>query len=168
MINVTGLRSLTIETNVFDESVDFYSKIWNLTRLPIDSDGQVFFRGTGPESYILSVKRGDRPCLSKVTLALPDRQAVDHAAGAYVGVLRQHLAGYQQTDGYGKTSDDHRGSPRCCWRELDGLAHGLMHQFRCAANVAWRPDMIKAPAATRDAVDSAPVLRRAGCGRQST
>ena len=89
MINVTGLRNASIQTPKYDESVEYYSDVWGLTQVPGDNDDETFFRGTGPESYIFSVRRSDHIGFANISLALGDRASVDEAAnelkaGGYV------------------------------------------------------------------------------------
>lgn len=82
MTTVTGLRSAIIQTNAYEQAVKFYSNTWGLDQVPGGDVDQTFLRGTGADNYIFSVCRGDAVGLSRIALALPNREAVDNITGS--------------------------------------------------------------------------------------
>ena len=80
MPNVVDVRGLILRCPAFEAAVDFYGGSWGLDR--IDHSGGAdgaFFRGTGPEAFVLGLVPGPERAIVALRFALESEAAVDAA-----------------------------------------------------------------------------------------
>jgi catechol 2,3-dioxygenase-like lactoylglutathione lyase family enzyme len=109
---VTAVRSVELGVRDLDASAEFYQDTWLLEPAGRTTAAR-YFRGAGPEQYVLAI-RGDRaPGFVRINLAAADRAAVDelHAAlGATpLTVLHAPRDFDEPAGGYGFAFDDGEG-----------------------------------------------------------
>jgi catechol 2,3-dioxygenase-like lactoylglutathione lyase family enzyme len=73
---VTGVRSIELGVRDLQESADFYTKIWALEEIASEGDS-IYFRATGSEHHVLTIRQRGKPNLLGVHFAAPDRAAVE-------------------------------------------------------------------------------------------
>src|ERR1700745_1961689 len=78
MVNsrVTGVRSIELGVRDLHQSAEFYSKIWALEEVASEGDS-IYFRGTGSEHHVLTIRQRPKPALLGVHFSAPDRAAGD-------------------------------------------------------------------------------------------
>ncbi len=77
---VTGVSSIEFAVRDVDRAAAFYTETWALEEIE-GENGVRYFRGTGPDRYILALHRGDAPALLRINLTAPGRDAVDALRG---------------------------------------------------------------------------------------
>jgi catechol 2,3-dioxygenase len=73
---VTGVRSIELGVRDLHQSAEFYGKVWALEEVASETD-TVFFRATGGEHHVLTIRERPKAALLGVHFAAPDRAAVD-------------------------------------------------------------------------------------------
>ncbi|WP_263247056.1 VOC family protein [Saccharopolyspora rosea] len=73
-----ALRSVSLRTENFADSAEFYREIWGLTPVETDRDA-AWLRGTGSEHHIVELRRSERNGLGKIAFALGTPAEVDEA-----------------------------------------------------------------------------------------
>jgi catechol 2,3-dioxygenase len=78
MVNsrVTGVRSIELGVRDLQQSAEFYSKIWALEEVASEGDS-IYFRGTGAEHHVLTIRQRPKPALLGVHFSAVDRRAID-------------------------------------------------------------------------------------------
>ena len=79
MIDIKGLRGLTLLSTNLERSADFYERLWGLERLNSGDLPGVYFRGSGSEPCILGFEPGERRGVAALRLALESPAAVERA-----------------------------------------------------------------------------------------
>jgi catechol 2,3-dioxygenase len=73
---VTGVRSIELGVRDLQQSAEFYTKIWALEEVSSEGDS-IYFRGTGSDHHVLTIRERAKPSLLGVHFSAPDRAAVD-------------------------------------------------------------------------------------------
>ena len=79
MIDIKGLRGLTLHCTDLNHSSEFYEKIWGLQRLDSGGLSGTYFKGSGREPCILGLEPAESRGVSALRLALDSEAAVDQA-----------------------------------------------------------------------------------------
>lgn len=79
VVQLRGLRSVTLQVPDPVLSKDFYNQVWGLGVADAD-DRRFWLRGTGPEHHILKLEEGARNALGGVSFAVGTPREVDEAA----------------------------------------------------------------------------------------
>lgn len=112
---VTGVRSIELGVRDLQQSAEFYTKIWALEEVSSEGDS-IYFRGTGSDHHVLTIRERAKPSLLGVHFSAPDRAAVDQlcakargygVAGVGVPALLSGAAG----GGYGFRFETPDGLP---------------------------------------------------------
>ena len=77
--DIAQVRHVGLFSPSLQEHARFYSDVWGLERV-IEDDDAVFFRGTSPEYFLLSLHQGRAKGLHHIAYAMPDDAAVRRAA----------------------------------------------------------------------------------------
>src|SRR5258708_27166248 len=73
---VTGVRSVELGVRDLHQSAEFYTKVWALEEVCAEVDC-MYFRATGGEHHVLTIRERPKPALVGVHFAANDRAAVD-------------------------------------------------------------------------------------------
>jgi len=73
---VTGVRSVELGVRDLHQSAEFYTKVWALEEVCAEADC-MYFRATGGEHHVLTIRERPKPALLGVHFAANDRAAVD-------------------------------------------------------------------------------------------
>jgi len=81
---VTGVRSIELGVRDLQQSADFYTKIWGLEEVSSEAD-TIYFRATGGEHHVLTIRQRPKPALLGVHFSASDRNLVDQLCGKAKG-----------------------------------------------------------------------------------
>ena len=73
---VTGARSIELGVRDLQQSAEVYTQGWGLEEVLSDAD-TIYFRATGGEHHVLTIRERAKPALLGLHFAAPDRAAVD-------------------------------------------------------------------------------------------
>ncbi len=103
MAQVTSLRHVDVAVPDFDEQLDFYDRVWGLTRVDGDKDIAFMAAEGSPEQYIYRIRKADEKRLDLIAFGADSPEDVDQLAAdlAQAGVRFVSEPGQQQTPGGG-------------------------------------------------------------------
>ena len=78
-LEIGQIRHVALFTPRLKAHARFYTDVWGLDQVSEDADA-VYFRGSSPEQFILSLHASDRRGLHHIAYALPDEESVERAA----------------------------------------------------------------------------------------
>src|SRR5262245_39424716 len=78
-LNVAQIRHVGLFSPRLSEQAHFYSEVWGLERVA-ESNDAVYFRGTSPEYFLLSLHRGPTKGLHHIAYAMDGEKSVQRAA----------------------------------------------------------------------------------------
>jgi catechol 2,3-dioxygenase-like lactoylglutathione lyase family enzyme len=149
-LEIGPLRHVSLFTPRLEDHARFYSEVWGLDSIRQTRD-VIFFRGSSPEHFILSLHRRDTRGLHHIAYAMPNADAVRRAASdlekAAVRVVEKPHELDEPGGGFGFRFIDPDG--RCIELSCDVSTH----------TNGWHPKNVQ-PRSVCHVVNNTPDLRR--------
>jgi catechol 2,3-dioxygenase-like lactoylglutathione lyase family enzyme len=112
VVQLRGLRSVSLQVQDVTKSKDFYAEVWGLELVEADAQ-QFWLRGTGAEHHILELRAGDGNGMGGISFAVATPAEIDHAARALerlgVPLLQEPRRSDGPEGGYGLVLVDPEG-----------------------------------------------------------
>ncbi len=109
---ITSLHSIELQTPTLATTAKFYREVWGLDEIAAEN-GIHYFRGTGTQHHILTLRNGPEPAVAAVNFMTDSRASVNLLQQNLVNFLKRQIANPQEITtpggGYGFTFKDIAG-----------------------------------------------------------
>lgn len=123
---VRGVASVDLAVTDLAQARQFFEKVW-LLDVVAEERGRVYFRASGPQFSVLTLRQGDRPGIVRITLEATSREALDLA-------YQRVLASGSPVDGAPRPLQTPGGGHGFGFVDPEGRNYSLVHGVQTHAD----------------------------------